>query len=30
MLSGIVAFMPLEIDGLNRIPDVFADAIKPN
>ncbi|MGD0560079.1 MAG: hypothetical protein ABSA93_34570 [Streptosporangiaceae bacterium] len=30
LLSGSVALVPLDNDGLNRIPDAFADAIKPN
>jgi hypothetical protein len=30
LLSGFVALVPLDKDSLNRIPDAFADAVKPN
>ena len=30
LLSGFVALIPLDVDGLNRIPDAFAEAVKPN
>jgi hypothetical protein len=30
LLSGFVALVPLDADSLNRIPDAFAEAVKPN
>jgi hypothetical protein len=30
LLSGFVALVPLDGNSLNRIPDAFAEAIKPN